>query len=391
MKIYKLVIFLLLAVSCQIGENANSIDSYRVINNISSIELDFDKIDSIKASEFIKSFSYIVLPDNDAFIGTIDNFSILDSLFFITDKKTNAIYIYSLSGELINIIKNVGRGPGEYYYIHKSWINKDKKQIEIYDRNSNKILIYNIDGTFLREFSSPGYVSSFCSKNAYRYYYRDKDGFYDDKGNSSNIHLLVTGDSSDNIRTYIQSSHFINDVYNSVNFAEDDKSILFIMAQNDFIYLLDGMQIKELYHLKFKPTPLYDFPKYKDAKSYNEIKKISTSCIGCIGNLNHWFASNKYIFFSFGKQREADVFTLGYVIYNRNDESIKFMYNAIYNDIDSLNNWLHSPIYISDNMFIFVIYPYQLSSTQKILLSKFSDIDVLNNDNPILVLAKLKI
>lgn len=115
----------------------------------------------VNPEEKLKEFDMCTLLDTNSFaivpletkreylIGEISHIFIKNRKFYIVDKTTKAIYIFTNSGNFISKIQNIGRGASEYTNITDAFLYKD--DIYIMDVNMGKLLVYDTLGIFKHE------------------------------------------------------------------------------------------------------------------------------------------------------------------------------------------------------------------------------------------------
>ena len=96
---------------------------------------------------------YIVLEDTDEFI-TQGSVMAIGKEFIVTKNFVNDgdILIFDRNGKGIRKINHFGQGPGEYTFIHRIVLDEDNGEIIVHDYSPGKILVYNLNGTFIRSF-----------------------------------------------------------------------------------------------------------------------------------------------------------------------------------------------------------------------------------------------
>lgn len=122
-----------------------------------TIDLDNNVQKEILFSSFVDSISYIPLETtDDCLIGTIHDIIISDSIIFLLNGEQNCIFFFDRKGNYLRKIDRPGPGPGEYTIINQITYNEKKKCLAI---ASNKILEFDQNGSFIREFNTPFYAS----------------------------------------------------------------------------------------------------------------------------------------------------------------------------------------------------------------------------------------
>ncbi|MDR2040605.1 MAG: 6-bladed beta-propeller [Bacteroidales bacterium] len=135
--------------SCNRKKNISIDDSGTIISTINMNDLQ-----AIKITQYIDSVNFIKLETNaDCLIGNIKSVFFIDNCFFIQDSKTSSILVFNRHGNFLHKINKKGRGPGEYIELSKFMIDKNKKNLLIYDGPTKKMLYYSFDGKFIKEIS----------------------------------------------------------------------------------------------------------------------------------------------------------------------------------------------------------------------------------------------
>ena len=123
--------------SCQNSRNYVNID----INGLNEEEL-LNNSDGILKIERVIPLKF----GNDVHIGIIDKVSLIDTFIIVKDQY--GIYEFNINGEYKRRISQKGLANNEYISLRTYYINK-KKNINIVDAGTNRILKYRFDGNFL--------------------------------------------------------------------------------------------------------------------------------------------------------------------------------------------------------------------------------------------------
>lgn len=121
------------------------------------MQFDIDNIpksDELKLSEITDSLIFIELKTpKEVLIGEISEILIYNDFIFVLDSKgTNRVYQFSRNGELIRIIGNPGKGPGEYLRADDMSIDRFNDLLFVLSRQDRKVNIYEIhDGQHLTD------------------------------------------------------------------------------------------------------------------------------------------------------------------------------------------------------------------------------------------------
>ncbi len=114
----------------------------------------FDKSNIQKRALFSDLFEYvetISLETTDSnIIGKIDKISINNEMIYILDRTiTKSLFIFSFTGDFINMISRTGNGPGEYSNIYDFVITDDG--ITLFSGYPNKLMFFSPTGEYLKE------------------------------------------------------------------------------------------------------------------------------------------------------------------------------------------------------------------------------------------------
>lgn len=119
-----------------------------VIEDIPHISEKFQRITS--------DFSLVPLETNDeSLIQYIKKIVIYDNKIYVLDDQRPLFAVFSSKGKFIQSIGNRGNGPGEFHYPTDFIIDTLHKQIELYDGLRDRILIYDLVGSFLKSIRVP--------------------------------------------------------------------------------------------------------------------------------------------------------------------------------------------------------------------------------------------
>jgi len=143
--IYIIILASILFVSCEV----KSKHSEEFIVNISEgIKSSFvSQLDQIK---------FIPLETSDlSIIGKIQSIKIEKDKIYIVDRNTQKILIFNIQGKYLFSINKTGQGPGEYISITDMQINTSNGHIMILDETQYKMLEFNENGNFVCEKKIP--------------------------------------------------------------------------------------------------------------------------------------------------------------------------------------------------------------------------------------------
>jgi len=104
--------------------------------------------ENFRLSDLVEEITYIPLENKILFPG-ISRIALTDNYFFIGTRE--GILAFNRHGGFLNKIGDHGRGPGEYRYSRNFAIDSINEIVYIFD--SQKIIAYTFQGTFIKEYS----------------------------------------------------------------------------------------------------------------------------------------------------------------------------------------------------------------------------------------------
>lgn len=139
----------------------NCCQSDYVEENIIVLDINPDKAEKLSMDKWFEKIELIPLETNpESIMASTRKTIYLDGKLYIWDGKQNAIFIFDENGRfLFNTIHLSGRGPNEYGGIGEFFINPRTKQIEILDPSLYRIMIYDLQGNYVRKIRLKGFTS----------------------------------------------------------------------------------------------------------------------------------------------------------------------------------------------------------------------------------------
>jgi hypothetical protein len=107
----------------------------------------------INLDEIMDSMYYIRLEtDTNALIGDIDKLLFCDDIIVVVERiKRQSILLFSRQGKFMCRLGVQGRGPGEYLNFTDVAIDHRKKQIVVLDDQGEKLMYYDLNGSFISD------------------------------------------------------------------------------------------------------------------------------------------------------------------------------------------------------------------------------------------------
>ena len=105
---------------------------------------------------------FIPLETNDScLVSTVSDMVFDSSRLYLIDGKSNLVFAFSLSGEFISQVGNVGSGPSEYQYPVNLHIDKTKQELVVADANTPKLVYYDLNTLkYKRQLRSDDYFTN---------------------------------------------------------------------------------------------------------------------------------------------------------------------------------------------------------------------------------------
>lgn len=282
MKYVIINIVIVLFSTCSINSQSNEI-----IKNENILEIDMSNFEKYKPTpNLILSVDYVPLETkSNCLIGEISKLIYHDEKIFVGDfRYSNAIFIFNKTGQYINKIDRLGKGPGEYIYLSDFDVNNNN----IYIYAVNKILIYSFKGELIKELpidikalgfsvtSSEEFVfykyikNKNISYNVVTYNYKTKimNKYFANRGNLDNRNIphfsRALFKSNNNI--YFGNS-FSNYIY---RFFPDGKVKEYLRLTNIESLLPSNKDIEKLLNTDINYSKGIEFNKFKGFKSFYE-------------------------------------------------------------------------------------------------------------------------
>lgn len=323
-------------------------------------------------------------------IGEINKIQVVDSLIFINDPfVANKLLLYNMNGEFIRQISHPGGGPGEYIQATDFYYDEALEEVLIYDQFKSKIFHYRLNGEYIKE-----------DRQSFRYIQFAKlENEHLCKNLSGNEHLPLIDKSSltiltDSMRFKYACLPMLDMDYVGGKLQNiGSERVAYSMPFCDTIYHYTRDLIEAKYHLKI-PEEM-KLPKDFEEKSSNSYEKFGKK-----------YFSDKYAFFLGDFVENNSHLHFAYVTHRG---YLSFYYdkatsgldggNSVYHSDGSLCSFFsyHRPMAYSGDYFISVIPTSNLSmlilhgttlSDDEPFRDKLVNLEM--DDNPVLFFFKVK-
>ena len=352
----------------------------------------------ITLSDIADDIEYIPL-SSETFFPFILSPQLTDSLIIFNGGQKKGILEYSRDGSFIREIGSNGRGPGEYKYGHN--ISIDDKNQKIYIIDQGKFLVYDFKGNLIREKTTSAYndFSKILYQDNKLYLFAtlsDNEYF-----NSPDYWVILDTlenklSSKKNTTTGFPDSKSAQITTSNLAYKFDNK-IFYWNHYNDTVFELQGTSYKAAYlfkHDEYRLTPEITGNRENFGQNNHYI-------------IYHLFESQHYIFIHYRQNRKTQ-----FCIYNKHEDkfinctSQQNQKVGLINDIDGGMPFpleeivkLENGEFLISSINAFELKEYVASDDFKSSTPKYPEkkkqLEQLansldENDNPVLILVKLK-
>ena len=333
------------------------------------------------ADEHISEIRYVPLETNDeSLIAEIEKVYLYKELIIIFDQRANRILLFDMDGKYIRKIGRKGGGPNEYFSLNDIFFEESSGLIYAHERSKNVIFVYDLEGQIIETIQPSFHFNSFC---------KSKDGFWiyscfqDNNPNGYNL-MLVDNSMQKMIGGYFpQHPNFINKTW-ATRFRLDSEGVnYFAYPTSNCVYKLADSVPEIVYRVDFvnRNAP---FEMIAEIESSEEYEKLIENEYLLMGNYNIW---NETLIFNFSESAYNKPHTLYTCFYHKNstlhiaggfDHAIKVPSSTI--------------ISVSGQALILYIWPYHLwIEEQREYMEKQIGEKLDEEANPILIICYPKV
>jgi hypothetical protein len=217
------IVFFIILVSCKHEQEevkTKTVDSKLVIDSVFNL------------SKLGRFSNFIPLETNEnSIISGISKIYFVDNHIYILDREgRKGVFIFERNGKFIRKIGRIGGGPGEYVSIDDFTIDKNNLTIYLLTNREN-ILLYNIDGKYIRSFKIDFYASKIEYNSSFNKIYF--------VGDDSGDNLIIADLNGKKIKGFFSNKDFGQHIRILINpFNNLDTIVLYRRFLDDNIYAL---------------------------------------------------------------------------------------------------------------------------------------------------------
>lgn len=217
--------------------NCSSDDPVGNKNEIPKIDLGValkNPVKNIPLSQIADKIDYIKLETcEECLIDRVEKLLIHGNHLFIAQREK--LFLFDVDGKFVRSIGSNGKGPGEYLRVRDFTIHPTADQLSIYDSEQFKIIHYDLDGNFIREFKIDDYPS-----------------------------LIAYSPEGDLYASWVLPMYFYNDSYNINIYDSQGEITRQLMKRTE-----DGITEKTVGHIPSTSRTRFEY--FNDTLSYWEV------------------------------------------------------------------------------------------------------------------------
>ncbi|MDR0698090.1 MAG: 6-bladed beta-propeller [Tannerella sp.] len=394
----KIVLFcVVLFISCQ---NEKSTFSGLIVN-----KHDVEKIEimPLENENALLDYKIVKLETNsNSLLAEINQMEIVDNYIYVFDKKGKSVKKFTVDGKYVTDIGKRGDGPKEYLEINAFYVNKERRNVNMFDPMRKAILRYDLEGNFMNIIKTNNDNLNFIIKAAA---IGNNEVFCHSASNwCENYAFFILNENDYSIKKIIRYHPGKSGKWTSFSLATNTFSICgdkvdFVSLFSDFIYVYKKESVSEFMLITDHKSSLSNEMIDKKMKEYNndmlklmiDVCKSDNYTIG----LSEIYETNKYIL--------CNYFAYDLTLTTRSvlwDKERKLCYR-LSNDFSAPN--FCNPLHSFDDTFVRVWNGneidnfkdavkngiYQASQIPQNIMNSIKDYNE-ENDNPILIFYTAK-
>lgn len=320
----------------------------------------------VKISEFVNEISLVPLETSSVcLIGEISKVMFSENRIYILDRVVSSVLIFDRSGKYITKIHQVGHGPNEYINAIDFDIVND--EIFLLDYTGRKVIQYDQQQKYLRDFSIPFYASQLCVMSS---------GFLfkcEPMNKSGDPYFVLTRENGKIIRTIDEIAEQGKFNFGGIpTFARYQDVVFFSKTLNNSIFCIQNNKIIEKFYLNFGEYNVPPNIKLNDINIFDKTFKY-------VVKYNFWIAG-KWLIINYFKDMKSNYIWVELptgVLYSGKMEN-------------DLNDLAFFPKWTFGNGLIGAIDAYEITKPE-FKRNCWPELDHVNpTDNPIIVIYNIK-
>ncbi len=346
---------------------------------INRVRIDVDDFNDIgNLSEFLEITELIPLETNKkCLINRIDKVVVFGSKIFVFDKNSQRILLFNRDGTFISQIGMPGKGPGEYLEISDFEIDRVRNLVYVLD--FQRVHTFSINGEFQRTTKTEFMAQNISVLN-------NNEVVFNGAGRDDRIFIT---DSTFKINQSFFPYTLAHRIAPNFSFSKFNENTIFHLPNCDTLYTFRDQQPYPFLYIDFngKNFTNSDFEKLSDGEKNNLFDYLLkggkyANCVGFLPVKNRLYMVVLYSGSAY------------WGFYNMDTNEYSFVSNKnIKNDI--FGSFMYfNPTGATEDEYILAVPSYKIigDNTTDFYLKHHNIIDLLSEEsNPVLLLAKAKI
>lgn len=252
-----------------------------------------ETLPSVKLSDWAGEIRILPLQTTEnSLIDQINRLVITDEYILVSGSR---IWLFDSTGKFLYQIGKKGDGPGEYASAYDAFLDEKAQTVEVLDRDRQRNLIYQLDGSFIRYWTTGIYALSFARKKELYYFYGGSE-FNED----AYFRIIIKKDHKTIGRLLpfnpVQSKFLHLRETNNFNFVQD--TLVFTHSFSDTVYTIKDKEIQPRYFIDFGkyqlPASLLQREYGNIAECLMDLRKTPYAFL-----LTRYTETPDYVYFSF--------------------------------------------------------------------------------------------
>lgn len=311
-KLFLLSVLTIIIVSCREKSSAILDDDVEYINLPENV---------VKSSimDFVENYRYITLDTGTDFEGAIASIAKIrvyrDKIYVIDNVFTNKMLIFDADGTFFKRVSNRGRGPKEYVELTTFELDYVKEELLIKDDSDKKLLIFDLNGNYKRTVNNQNIRGSGIAVSPNGNMVYGVEAAFSNLGKLNDFKLILCDDGNTTLEKYCEdkvnyrfgclSHNFLNPRFDSI--------LTFAPQLIGDIFRISDTGVKRIYSINH-PDMLdrTDYENYDDPSLFN--KSVSAKKMRFEGNHAD---SNDYLHLEYMHKSKSH-----HAFYNKKDKSV---------------------------------------------------------------------
>lgn len=205
-------------------------------------------------AQLLEMESFVKL-SNDVVVGKIKRQIIADDRLYIWDAAHKIFCFDTNNGALLFTINSVGSGPYDYSAVHDIGLDREKKQILVYDSNKRRLFTYcSMKGNYLRNYETSR-IAPHCIAASKGIILLDNPNHYNFPDDPTMHYSLQLAELESNIE--VQRNYFSHDDISDYDlvfggghpFFYQNRGVFYNKRFDDYVYAIHGDSVSAQFRI----------------------------------------------------------------------------------------------------------------------------------------------